>query len=244
MTSYPDRTSPVVRGKWILENLLGTPPPPPLARRRRSARPTNGGGEVLSMRERLAQHRANPRVRGLPLDDGSARPRARELRRRRQVADARRVWLSRSTRRRCCPTAPSSTGPAGLQARRCSRDPIASSSTLTEKLLTYAVGRRLEYYDTPVDSRDPARGGAKRLSLHSALMLGIVQSAPFPDEENRRHDRAIRSALPRRTFLRGIGATLALPLLDAMVPAFSATAKTAAQPVRRLGFVYCPTACR
>ena len=47
-------------------------------------------------------------------------------------------------------------------------------------------------------------------------------------------------ALPRRTFLRGMGATLALPLLDAMVPALTATAKTAATPVRRLGFVYIP----
>src|SRR5881392_225594 len=47
-------------------------------------------------------------------------------------------------------------------------------------------------------------------------------------------------ALPRRTFLRGVGATLALPLLDAMVPALSAMAKTAANPVKRLGFVYIP----
>jgi len=46
--------------------------------------------------------------------------------------------------------------------------------------------------------------------------------------------------LPRRTFLRGVGATLALPLLDAMVPALSAMAKTAANPVRRLGFIYVP----
>ena len=49
-----------------------------------------------------------------------------------------------------------------------------------------------------------------------------------------------RMALPRRTFLRGMGVTLALPLLDAMVPASSALAKTAARPVRRLGFVYIP----
>ena len=49
-----------------------------------------------------------------------------------------------------------------------------------------------------------------------------------------------QSALPRRTFLRGMGATLALPLLDAMVPALSATAQTPANPVRRLGWVYIP----
>jgi hypothetical protein len=49
-----------------------------------------------------------------------------------------------------------------------------------------------------------------------------------------------KKALPRRTFLRGVGATLALPLLDAMVPAMTALAATPANPVRRLGFVYIP----
>src|SRR4030088_275659 len=52
-----------------------------------------------------------------------------------------------------------------------------------------------------------------------------------------------KKALPRRTFLRGIGTTLALPLLDAMVPSMTALAKTAADPVRRLGFVYMPMGC-
>ena len=52
-----------------------------------------------------------------------------------------------------------------------------------------------------------------------------------------------RKALPRRTFLRGMGATVALPLLDAMVPSMTALAKTAAEPVRRLGFVYMPMGC-
>ena len=52
-----------------------------------------------------------------------------------------------------------------------------------------------------------------------------------------------KKALPRRTFLRGMGATVALPLLDAMVPSMTALAKTAADPVRRLGFVYMPMGC-
>ncbi len=59
VTSYPDRTSPVVRGKWILENLLGTPPPPPPADVPELEETSDGGG-TLSMRERIAQHRANP----------------------------------------------------------------------------------------------------------------------------------------------------------------------------------------
>ncbi len=52
-----------------------------------------------------------------------------------------------------------------------------------------------------------------------------------------------RQALPRRTFLRGLGATVALPLLDAMVPSMTALARTPAAPVRRLGFVYMPMGC-
>ena len=52
-----------------------------------------------------------------------------------------------------------------------------------------------------------------------------------------------KKALPRRTFLRGMGASLALPLLDAMVPSMTALAKTAADPVRRLGFIYIPMGC-
>ena len=53
----------------------------------------------------------------------------------------------------------------------------------------------------------------------------------------------MKKALPRRTFLRGLGATVALPLLDAMVPSMTALARTAAEPVRRLGFVYMPMGC-
>ena len=52
-----------------------------------------------------------------------------------------------------------------------------------------------------------------------------------------------KKALPRRTFLRGLGASVALPLLDAMVPSMTALARTAAEPVRRLGFVYMPMGC-
>ena len=52
-----------------------------------------------------------------------------------------------------------------------------------------------------------------------------------------------KQALPRRTFLRGLGASVALPLLDAMVPSMTAMAKTAADPVRRLGFIYMPMGC-
>ena len=72
VTSYPNRTSPVLRGKWMLENILGAPPPD----RRRTCRPQGeraGRDKVLSVRERMEQHRKNPVLRQLPLDDGPAR---------------------------------------------------------------------------------------------------------------------------------------------------------------------------
>src|SRR4030095_13904606 len=82
---------------------------------------------------------------------------------------------------------------------------------------------------------------------------GSTGVPPFVDRNGRREEPALshedvamiitRRALPRRTFLRGMGATVALPLLDAMPPAMTALAKTAADPVRRLGFVYMPMGC-
>ena len=84
VTSHADRTSPVVRGKWILENLLGAPPPLPPA----NVPPLKDGKELtkaMTMRQRMEEHRANP-VRELPQDDGSGRLRARKLRRDRRLA--------------------------------------------------------------------------------------------------------------------------------------------------------------
>ena len=95
-TSYPNRTSPVIRGKWILENVFGAPPPPAAAERARAerrARPAEGAADARAAGRAPRQSR----VRGLPRADGSARVRAGELRRDRRMA--RHLHVGREGRR-------------------------------------------------------------------------------------------------------------------------------------------------
>ena len=176
VTSYPDRTSPVVRGKWILENLLGTPPPPPLPNVG-DLKATNGGGEVLSMRERLAQHRANPICAGchsmmdplgLALEnfDGVGQWRTRSESS--QPIDAAAVM----------PDGTKFDGPAGLKQALLERSDRLLS-TLVDRLLTYAVGRKLESYDMPVVRAILRQAAPNDYRFTSSLILGVVQSTPF-----------------------------------------------------------------
>jgi hypothetical protein len=174
VTSYPDRTSPVVRGKWILENLLGTPPPPPIPNVG-ELRTTNAGGAVLSMRERMAQHRANPVCAschsmmdplGLSLENFDAVGKWRTLGESATPIDASGVL----------PDGTAFQGPAGL------RDALLRSNrfvaTMTEKMMTYALGRGLEHYDAPA-VREVLEGAARDDYRLSSLILGVVQSTPF-----------------------------------------------------------------
>ena len=114
--------------------------------------------------------------------------------------------------------------------------------TLTEKLLTYALGRGLESYDMPAVRAILPQRAARRLPVVGAI-VGIVDSVPFrmrviPSGAGTIEARSggpaamiiTKKHLSRRTLLRGLGATLALPLLDGMVPALSALAKTSAAP--------------
>ena len=126
-------------------------------------------------------------------------------------------------------------GRAGEPARRCwCGIPDQYVRNVTEKLLTYALGRGVEYQDMPL-VRKIVRDSAPSNYRFSSLVMGIVTSAPF--QMNMKTDGAIGAArgpvretdmfiskkhIPRRTFLRGAGVTLALPLLDAMVPAATA----------------------
>jgi len=174
VTSYPNRTSPVLRGKWVLENLLGTPPPapppdvPPLPERGR-------GGEPVSGRALLEQHRENPVCAGChaPMD-----PLGFAL----ENFDAIGGWRTSDARAPidasgALPTGAQFEGPSGLR-RLLVADPEPLVRTVTEKLLAYALGRGLEYYDYPTVRRI-TRNAAATDYRWSSIVLGIIESLPF-----------------------------------------------------------------
>ncbi len=174
VTSYGDRTSPVQRGKWILENLLGlTPPPPPPnvpALKERVA-----GGTVLTMRQRIAQHRENPACAGchnLMDPIGLATENFDAVGRWRTLEDGAPVDASGGL-----PDGAMFTGIEGLRDALLRR-PELFAGTLTEKLLTYAVGRGLEPADAPAVRAIVRASGAADYRF-SSLILGVVNSAPF-----------------------------------------------------------------
>ena len=175
VTSYPNRTSPVLRGKWVLENLLGTPPalPPPDVP---ALEETTGTGEALSMREATERHRANPVCAschrlmdppGFALEQFDAVGRFRTRSAAGTPIDATGE-LPDGTR---------FDGAAGLREALAGR-PDRFVGTLTEKLLTYALGRGLEHYDAPA-VRAITHAAAEDGYRFSSLVVGIVESAPF-----------------------------------------------------------------
>jgi hypothetical protein len=174
VTSYATRTSPVIRGKWILENILGVAPPPPPASV--PALKENGIlGKALSMRERIAQHRANPACSGChQLMDpvGFSLENYDAVGRWRTVDETKPVDAAGGL-----PDGSQFEGVAGLQRALLSR-PEVFASTFTEKLLTYSLGRGVEYYDEPA-VRAVVREARNRDFRFSSFILGIVNSAPF-----------------------------------------------------------------
>jgi cytochrome c5 len=174
VTSYPNRTSVVLRGKYILENILGTPPPSPPANVP-PLKETGDNGKPLSLRALMEQHRASPacatchRVMdplGFSLEnfDATGRWRVREAA---GVVDAS-GQLADGT-----PV----DGPVALR-KALLKHPEQFVRTMTEKMLTYALGRGLDYYDMPV-VRSIARDAASQNYRFSSIVLGIVRSAPF-----------------------------------------------------------------
>jgi mono/diheme cytochrome c family protein len=153
VTSYPNRTSPVERGKWILTNLLGVPPQPP---------PPNipplaeGGadGKVVPLRERLEKHRANPVCAGCH-----------------RAMDASGMLF----------TGAKMDGVAALRREIAAR-PEVFVGVLTEKMLTYAMGRGIEHYDMAA-VRKIVRDARATNYRFSSIVLGVARSVPFQMKE-------------------------------------------------------------
>lgn len=175
VTSYATRTSPVLRGKWLLENVTGTPvpPPPPGV----PAFPENRTGvKPHSVRERMEEHRSN---RACSVCHGVMDPLGFAL----ENFDATGAWRTRTEAQ--TPIDASGIlvdgakvdGPVALR-NALLENPQRFISTLTEKLMTYALGRGLEYYDMPSMRAIVRQAAAKDYNI-STLILGIVQSPAF-----------------------------------------------------------------
>ena len=177
VTSHPHRTSPVLRGKWILENVLGSPPPPPpdvVPPFEEDA----GAAKPKSVRERMEQHRRNPACAschrmidpaGLALEN----------------FDAVGAWRTKDGGTRGAPVDASGQLVDGTQINgvvelraALLREPETFVRTLTEKLMTYAVGRGLTGTDMPA-VRTVVRDSARDQYRFSSVILEIVRSVPF-----------------------------------------------------------------
>lgn len=174
VTSSPIRTRPVVRGKFILENLLGTPPPAPPA----NVPPLRETGHVLqmSMRERMAAHRANPVCAschsmidplGFALENFNPVGQYRKVDENFAPIDASGAL-------------PDGTKFGGVDEFRAAllKTPGGFVTTLTEKLMIYALGRGLEAYDYPAVRKIVREAAASNYRL-SSVVLGLVRSVPF-----------------------------------------------------------------
>ena len=174
VTSYANRTSPVIRGKWVLANILGVAPPPPPPGVP-ALKETAGVEKPVSMRERMAQHRANPACAGChALMD----PIGFSL----ENYDAIGRWRTHESGKPIdaaggLPDGSKFDGVTGLQKALLSH-PESFVNTMTEKLLTYSLGRGVEYYDGPA-VRKIVRESRDQDYRFSSLVLGIVNSTPF-----------------------------------------------------------------
>lgn len=173
ISSYANRTSPVLRGKWILDNLVGAPPPPPPADVPNLDEAKIG--TTSSMREQLEQHRKNPicascHVRMDPLGFGL------------ENFDAVGAWRTKDgdfpiNATGTLPDGRSFSGPAGLKTIL-KADPKTFTEGLTRKLLIYALGRGLEPSDDVAVKEIVQKAAANDYRM-SSLIVGIVNSKPF-----------------------------------------------------------------
>jgi hypothetical protein len=177
LTSVADRTSPVLRGKWIMEVLLASPPPapPPNVPTLDETKAESGDGGMLTTRQRMEQHRANPQCNschrvidplGLALEN----------------FDVTGRWRIRDNGNLVDPVGDlydgtKMNGPNGLRAALLKHQDMFFTS-FTESLLTYSLGRRIEYFDMPA-IRKIVRDAAKDNYRFSAFVLGVANSRAF-----------------------------------------------------------------
>ena len=174
VTSYANRTSPVLRGKWLLENILGAPPPPPPPDVP-SFEEAAPGTAPTSVRARLEQHRKNPVC-------AACHARMDPLGFALENFDAVGKWRTKDGDAQvnssgAFPTGEAFSGPAEFRTALVGHGE-EFVETLVEKLLTYALGRGVEYYDKPA-IRAILREARPSEYRWSALIMGIVKSAPF-----------------------------------------------------------------
>jgi hypothetical protein len=176
LTSVADRTSPVLRGKWIMEVLLASPPPaPPPNVPLLEETKAEAGDKLLTTRERMEQHRSNPQCNschrvidplGLALEN----------------FDVTGKWRIRDNGAMVDPVGDlydgtRMTGPAGLRAALLKHQDMFILS-FTERLMTYSLGRRVEPFDMPA-IRQIVRAAAKDNNRFSAFVMGVVNSRAF-----------------------------------------------------------------
>jgi hypothetical protein len=234
VTSYPNRTSPVERGKWILTNLLGVPPSPPPPNVP-PLKEESADGKPRSLRESLEAHRANPVCAGC---HRAMDPIGFSM----ENFDGVGHWR---TTDHGLPIDSSGTlfngatvdGVAGLRQMLAS-NPNVFVGVMTEKMLTYAIGRGQSLTMTCLQFARSCRMPEAEIS---SLSFSRWRREKYAVSVQGGQMRIItRTHLSRRTFLRGVGVTMALPFLESMVPAQTPLARTAANPQIRLGMCFIP----
>ena len=186
VTSYANRTAPTIRGKWILENILGAPPPPPPANVP-GLRDKNDAGVILTMRERMEQHRANPVCAschkvmdplGFALENYDAIGKWRTT----DSASAAAIDSSGAL-----PDGTSFEGPGGLRAVLMEKRRNDFIFTTVEKLMTYALGREIMHTDAPIIRSIIKEAASEEHSL-SSLIMAVVKSTPYQMRRVSTHD--------------------------------------------------------
>jgi hypothetical protein len=175
LTSYSTRTSPVIRGKWVLENLLNAAPPPPPANVPSLKTEEEKTGKAMTIREAMVLHRAAPSCAGC---HARMDPIGFAL----ENFDAIGHWRERDSDQPVnvsgvLPDGTKIEGVAGLK-QALLKQPEQFVSTVAEKLLMYSTGRNVQYYDAPA-IRKIVRGAAPGNYKFSSLVVGVVKSAPF-----------------------------------------------------------------